>query len=84
MLADSKAEVVLIHLNHTNPLLAVDSPERAEAVAAGFKVRSPCTYPNVSKTTLARMRTSSLVNLDSFSGRIPIKYRWDGVLDNLT
>lgn len=40
ILAGSKAEVVLIHLNHTNPLLAVDSPERAEAIASGFKVRS--------------------------------------------
>eukprot|EP00903_Cladosiphon_okamuranus_P009332 g8900.t1 len=33
-----KAEVVLIHLNHTNPLLSVNSPERAEAVAGGFTV----------------------------------------------
>ncbi|CAM9175526.1 unnamed protein product, partial [Pylaiella littoralis] len=33
-----KAEVVLIHLNHTNPLLTADSPERAKALAAGFKV----------------------------------------------
>lgn len=33
-----KAEVVLIHLNHTNPLLSAHSPERAEAVAGGFTV----------------------------------------------
>lgn len=37
-----KAEVVLIHLNHTNPLLTADSPERAKALAAGFKVSSVC------------------------------------------
>lgn len=39
-LAGCKADVVLIHLNHTNPLLTFDSPERAEALAAGFKVSS--------------------------------------------
>ncbi|CAN0000015.1 unnamed protein product [Ectocarpus sp. 12 AP-2014] len=39
-LAGCKAEVVLIHLNHTNPLLTADSPERAQAVAAGYKVGS--------------------------------------------
>lgn len=33
-----KAEVVLIHLNHTNPLLSTHSPERAEAMAGGFTV----------------------------------------------
>lgn len=37
-----KAEVVLIHLNHTNPLLTADSPERAKALAAGFKVTLGC------------------------------------------
>lgn len=37
-LAGCKAEVVFVHLNHTNPLLAKDSPERASVLAAGFKV----------------------------------------------
>ncbi|CAM9411813.1 unnamed protein product [Scytosiphon promiscuus] len=37
-LAGCKAEVVLIHLNHTNPLVTAESPERAQALAAGFKV----------------------------------------------
>ena len=37
-LAGCKAEVVLVHLNHTNPLFVVGSPERAQAEAAGFKV----------------------------------------------
>lgn len=37
-LAGCRAEVVLVHLNHTNPLITADSPERAQAVAAGFKV----------------------------------------------
>lgn len=37
-LAGCKAEVILVHLNHTNPLFVVDSPERAEAEAVGFKV----------------------------------------------
>lgn len=37
-LAGCKADVVLIHLNHTNPLFAMDSPERAQALAAGFAV----------------------------------------------
>ncbi|CAM9770207.1 unnamed protein product [Ectocarpus sp. 4 AP-2014] len=39
-LSGCNAEVVLIHLNHTNPLLTADSPERAQAVAAGYKVGS--------------------------------------------
>lgn len=39
-LAGCKAEVVLVHLNHTNPLFVVDSPERERAAAAGFKVSS--------------------------------------------
>lgn len=37
-LSGVKAEVVLIHLNHTNPLLSAHSPERAEAIAGGFTV----------------------------------------------
>ncbi|CAN0270332.1 unnamed protein product, partial [Hapterophycus canaliculatus] len=37
-LAGCRAEVVFIHLNHTNPLITADSPERARAIAAGFKV----------------------------------------------
>ncbi|CAM9296468.1 unnamed protein product, partial [Laminaria digitata] len=37
-LAGCKAEVVLVHLNHTNPLFVVDSPERTQAETAGFKV----------------------------------------------
>lgn len=41
-LVGCKAEVILIHLNHTNPLLTADSPERAKALAAGFKVSSGC------------------------------------------
>ena len=32
------AEVVLTHLNHTNPLLSKDSNERAMVLAKGFKV----------------------------------------------
>lgn len=38
-LTGCKAEVVLVHLNHTNPLFVMGSPERAQAEAAGFKVR---------------------------------------------
>ncbi|CAM9338723.1 unnamed protein product [Discosporangium mesarthrocarpum] len=37
-LEGSHAEVVLIHLNHTNPLLTRDSEERAHVQRAGFKV----------------------------------------------
>lgn len=32
------ARKILIHLNNTNPLLLADSPERAEAAAAGWEV----------------------------------------------
>ena len=41
-----KAEVVLIHLNHTNPLLSTHSPERAEAMACGFTVSWGCCSPD--------------------------------------
>lgn len=40
ILAGCSAEVVLIHFNHTNPLISADSAQRAEAIAAGFKVRT--------------------------------------------
>jgi pyrroloquinoline quinone biosynthesis protein B len=36
--AAERAKVYFIHLNHTNPLLNPDSPERREVQRLGFKV----------------------------------------------
>ena len=36
--AAERAKVYFIHLNHTNPLLNPDSPERREVLRQGFKV----------------------------------------------
>lgn len=33
-----KAKIHFIHMNHTNPLLQADSPERTDVIAAGYQV----------------------------------------------
>ena len=39
--AETKAKVIFIHLNHTNPALDPDSPEVQLIKNAGFRVASP-------------------------------------------
>ena len=37
-LADLSARRVLLHINNSNPILLLDSPERRQVEAAGFEV----------------------------------------------
>ena len=39
--AETKAKIVFIHLNHTNPALYPDSPEVQSIQSAGFRVATP-------------------------------------------
>jgi pyrroloquinoline quinone biosynthesis protein B len=58
------ARKIFVHINNTNPLHRAESPEHAEAVAAGWDVGRDGMEINLAdKATMARMAARALANL---------------------